>query len=153
MKTTMEILTKVSNFIPTVGLVFIMSRFAEKIGELREAIKPESLAFRDLWQPPVDLDYDYRYNYREENRVHKQRLDALLRKYGTSPEQLRKIGSESDERLREILCAADGTAAPGYNLPENLGQCTSLSPLHKFPIVLLVVAMTSLGAVVLMALV
>jgi hypothetical protein len=119
MKTTMEILTEVSDFIPTVGLVFIMSRFAEKIGELREAMKRESLAFRALWQPPVDLDYDYK----EQDRAHKQRLDTLLQ-LETSPEQLRKFGRESDERL-----------------------------LHKFPIVLMVVAIISLGAVVLMALV
>jgi hypothetical protein len=31
---------------------------AEKLGELRRAMKHERLAFGDLWQPPVDLDRD-----------------------------------------------------------------------------------------------
>jgi hypothetical protein len=47
-------------------------------------MKRESLAFRALWQPPVDLDCDYK----EQDRAHKQRLDTLLQ-LGTSPEQLR----------------------------------------------------------------
>src|SRR5918992_4729376 len=106
MKTTMEILTKAFDFIPTIGLAFIMSRFAEEIGELREAMKRESLAFHALWQPPVDLDCDYK----EQDRAHKQRLDTLLQ-LGISPEQLKKFGRESDERL---------TVAPSYHLPENL---------------------------------
>lgn len=103
---------------------------AKKLGELREAMKRERLAFRDLWQPPVDLDRDYR----KQNMARKQKLDALLRKLGTSPEQLRKIGKGSQERLQAILSAADGKVVPGYYLPKNLEKWTSLSPLHKFPL-------------------
>ena len=103
---------------------------AKKLAELREAMKHERLRFRDLWQPPAGLDLDYR----KENKARKRRLDALVRKLGTSPEKLRKIGRESEERLREILTAADGKVAPGYNLPKNLDKWTSLSPLHKFPL-------------------
>jgi len=103
---------------------------AKKLAELREAMKHERLRFRDLWQPPAGLDLDYR----KENKARKRRLDALVRKLGTSPEKLRKIGRESEERLREILTAADGKVAPGYNLPKNLDKWTNLSPLHKFPL-------------------
>ena len=103
---------------------------AKKLAELREAMKHERLRFRDLWQPPAGLDLDYR----KENKARKRRLDALVRKLGTSPDKLRKIGRESEERLREILTAADGKVAQGYNLPKNLDKWTSLSPLHKFPL-------------------
>jgi len=103
---------------------------AKKLAELREAMKHERLRFRDLWQPPAGLDLDYR----KENKARKRRLDALVRKLGTSPDKLMKIGRESEERLREILTAADGKVAPGYNLPKNLDKWTNLSPLHKFPL-------------------
>lgn len=103
---------------------------AKKLAELRDAMKHERLRFRDLWQPPAGLDLDYR----KENKARKRRLDALVRKLGTSPDKLMKIGRESEERLREILTAADGKVAPGYNLPKNLDKWTNLSPLHKFPL-------------------
>jgi hypothetical protein len=103
---------------------------AEKLAELRKAMNHERLRFRDLWQPPVDLDLDRR----KENRARKRRLDALVGKLGTSPETLREIGTEFDQRLREILTDAEGKEAPGYNLPNNLDKWTNLSPLHKFPL-------------------
>jgi hypothetical protein len=103
---------------------------AKKLGELREAIKRERLAFRDLWQPPVDLDRDYA----KHKQASKRKIDALLRKLGASLEKLRRIGREFQEKLEEILSAADGKVAPGYNLPKNLDKWTSLSPLHKFPL-------------------
>jgi hypothetical protein len=72
---------------------------AQKLAQLREAMKQERLRFHDLWQPPVDLDLDYR----EQNKVRKQRLNALVRKLGTSPDKLREIGGEYENELREIL--------------------------------------------------
>ena len=45
---------------------------------------------------------------------------------------MKKIGSESDEKLRKILAAADGKLAPGYSLPKHLSKWEKLSPLHKF---------------------
>ncbi len=103
---------------------------AKKLAELREAMKHERLRFRDLWQPPAGLDLDYR----KENKARKRRLDARVRRLGISPQKLREIGRESDERLREILTDTDGEVAPGYNLPNNLDKWTSLSPLHRFPL-------------------
>jgi len=103
---------------------------AQKLAELREAMKHERLNFRDLWQPPVDLDLDYR----KENEARKRRLDDLVRKLGTTPETLREIGKESEQRLREILTDVEGKEASGYNLPKNLDKWTDLSPLHKFPL-------------------
>jgi hypothetical protein len=103
---------------------------AEKLAELREAMNHERLRFRDLWQPPVDLDLDRR----KENEARKRRLDALVGKLGTSPETLREIGTEFEQRLREILTDVEGKEAPGYNLPNNLDKWTNLSPLHKFPL-------------------
>ncbi len=103
---------------------------AEKLAELREAMKHERLRFRDLLQPPVDLNLDHR----RENKARKQRLDALVRRLGTSPETLKEIGREFEQRLREILTDAEGKEAPGYNLPNNLEKWTNLSPLHKFPL-------------------
>ena len=69
---------------------------ARKLGELRDAMKRERLAFRNLWQPPVDLDRDYR----RENRARKRRVDALLRRLEVTPEQLREIGTRSEQALR-----------------------------------------------------
>ncbi|HYE37530.1 hypothetical protein [Methylocaldum sp.] len=103
---------------------------ANNLAVLREAMKRERIAFRDLWQPPVDLHREYR----KENWARKERLNALLLELGTSAEQLRQLGSESNEKLRGILSAADGKVAPGYNLPKNLDKWTSLSPLHVFPL-------------------
>lgn len=103
---------------------------AEKLAELREAMNHERLSFRDLWQPPVDLDLDYR----KENEARKRRLDELVRKLGTTPETLREIGRESEQRLQEILTDVEGKEAPGYYLPKNLDKWTDLSPLHKFPL-------------------
>jgi hypothetical protein len=103
---------------------------AEKLAQLREEMKHERLRFRDLWQPPVDLALDYR----EENTARKQRIDALVRKLGTSPETLREIGREFEQRLRETLTDTEGKEAPGYNLPNNLDKWTNLSPLHRYPL-------------------
>jgi hypothetical protein len=103
---------------------------ARKLAQLRKAMKDERLRLRDLRQPPEGLGLDFR----KANKVRKRRLDALVRKLGTSPEKLRKIGKESEKRLRDILNAADGKVRPGYNLPNNLDKWTKLSPLHKFPL-------------------
>jgi hypothetical protein len=103
---------------------------AKQAAELREAMKEERLRFRDLWQPPVNLHLDYR----KENEARKHRLDALVEKFGASPETLREIGREAQQRLREILTESDGKEAPGYNLPKNLDKWTDLSPLHKLPL-------------------
>jgi hypothetical protein len=103
---------------------------ARKLGELRDAMKRERLAFRDLWQPPVDPDRDYR----KENRARKRRVDAVLRKLEASPEQLRELGARSHQALRETLAATDGKVAPGYSLANHLDRWTSLSPLHAFPL-------------------
>ena len=103
---------------------------AEKIGELRETMKRERLAFRALRQPPVDPERDDRTL----NTSRKQRVDDLLRKTGANPEQLKKIGSESGEGLREILTPSDGRVTDGYHLPMNLDKWTRLSPLHTSPL-------------------
>jgi hypothetical protein len=102
----------------------------EKLAELREAMQHERLRFRDLWQPPVHLDLDYR----KENKARKRRIDALVRKLGTSPGTLREIGREFEQRLRDTLTETEGKEAPGYNLPNNLDKWTNLSPLHSFPL-------------------
>jgi hypothetical protein len=103
---------------------------AEKVAELREAMKRERLRFRDLFQPPTGLNLDYR----NENKTRKRRLNALVRKLGTGPEKLREIGREYEKELREVLTDTDGKVVPGYNLQNNLEKWTNLSPLHKFPL-------------------
>jgi hypothetical protein len=103
---------------------------AEKLADLREAMKHERFRFRDLWQPPVDLDLDYK----EENKARKRRIDAFVRRLGTSPETLREIGIEFEQSLRDTLTDTEGKEAPGYNLPNNLDKWMKLSPLHKFPL-------------------
>ena len=102
----------------------------EKFTELRKAMKHERLAFRDLWQPPEGLGLDYATLRKER----KAKIDALVRKLGTSPEELRKIAKESHERLQGILAATDGKVTPGYNLARNLDTWLSLSPLHVSPL-------------------
>ena len=103
---------------------------ASSYAELRAGLKRERLAFDDLWQPPVDLSRDFA----KEKRASKRKADVLLRKLGTSPEKLRPIGSEFQERLEGILSDSDGRVGPGYHLAKNFDKWTSLSPLHRFPL-------------------
>ena len=72
-----------------------------KFAELQAGLQRERLAFRDLFQPPGGLKRDYA----REKTAAKRKIDALLKKLGVSREKVRRIGRESDEKLRKILSA------------------------------------------------
>jgi hypothetical protein len=99
-----------------------------KFAALREGIERERVAFRDLWQPPQGLNRDYA----KHKQAAKQRVDALLRKLGSSREKLRKIRTKADAGLEELLSAYDGKVVSGFNLRNNFTKWTKLSPLHRF---------------------
>jgi hypothetical protein len=101
---------------------------ARKFAQLHDGLQRERLAFRDLFQPPQGLNRDYA----KHKKASKAKVDALLRKLGVSRERVRRIGRESDDKLRKILSAGRGKVVPGYNLKNNLKEWLELSPLHKF---------------------
>jgi hypothetical protein len=103
---------------------------ANKLAELRQAIRRERLAFRDLWQPPAGLSRDYA----KEKKAGNRKIDALVRKLGANPEKLRKLCTEFDKRLLTVLSAPDGKVAHGYHLPGNLDKWMKLTPLHQYPL-------------------
>ena len=103
---------------------------ARKSAQLREAIRRERLAFRDMLQPPGGLARDYTTQRRSSRR----RIDALLRKHGASRERVGKIIRRYMETLQEILAGAESKVTPGFHLPSNLDEWMSLSPLHKHPL-------------------
>jgi hypothetical protein len=98
--------------------------------KLREAIERERRAFRDAWQPPAGLGQDAAKAKKAINR----RIDALVRKLGTTSARLRLLSAEHDTRLMNILSEVDGRATQGYHLGGNLDGWLSLSPLHAFPL-------------------
>jgi hypothetical protein len=98
--------------------------------ELREAVERERRAFRDAWQPPAGLGQDYAKATKATNR----RIDALVRKLGTTSARLRTLGAEYDTKLLNVLSRADEIATHGYHLESHLDEWLSLSPLHQYPL-------------------
>jgi hypothetical protein len=101
---------------------------AGKSAQLREAIRRERLAFRNMLQPPQGLTRDYA---RKKSR---QRIDALMRKCGAGRERVAPIISKHTQALQEIIAATESRVASGFHLPSNLDKWMSLSPLHKHPL-------------------
>ena len=64
---------------------------AKELAALREGIKRERVAFRDLWEPPGGLNRDYP----KAKKASQEKVDALLHKHGASPEKLAKLGDSS----------------------------------------------------------
>lgn len=101
---------------------------ARKLAQLNDGLRRERLAFRDLRQPPGGLNRDYAQHKKAANG----KVDALLRRLGVSREKVRRIGKESDDKLRKMLSADRGKVVPGYNRKNNLKKWMALSPVHKF---------------------
>src|SRR6186713_162993 len=70
---------------------------AKGFAELREGIRRERLAFRDLWQPPEGLERDYG----RQRKASQRKIDALVRKLGASPEKLREVRAPFQDRLKD----------------------------------------------------
>src|SRR5262245_42491353 len=87
-----------------------------KSAELREAIRRERLAFRDMLQPPGGLTREYA----KQKKASRRKIDALNRQFGASSERVEKIVREHTETLREILAAGDGKVTPGFHLSTHL---------------------------------
>jgi hypothetical protein len=97
---------------------------------LRNAMQREKISYRDLLQPPVEQNHDYK----KLNQVRKQKIDTLVREFGVTSEQLSAIGKGSVDKIQQILSREDGKLYPGYSMSNNLKKWNALSPLHKFPL-------------------
>ncbi len=95
------------------------------MAELREAIERERRVFRDLWQPPAGLDRDDA----KAKKAAIRRIDALVRKLGTTSARLRALGAEYDTRLLKVLSKIDGrvTHALLDSCPPSPASCRSTS--------------------------
>ncbi len=98
---------------------------ANGLAELREAIERERRVFRDLWQPPAGLDRDDA----KAKKAAIRRIDALVRKLGTTSARLRALGAEYDTRLLKVLSKIDGrvTHALLDSCPPSPASCRSTS--------------------------
>lgn len=103
---------------------------ANNLKILKDTMLREHIHFRELLQPPIDQPR----NYKELNNMRKQKLNTLIREFGTSPDQLSAIGNEAVSKIKEIFSPVDGKVFPGYSMSNNLQKWIELSPLHKFPI-------------------
>jgi hypothetical protein len=99
-------------------------------GSLRELMRRENLAFRDLRQPPGGL----RVALDEANDARKATVEEFLRERRIDAAKLQAIGTEFHEQLRSVLTPPDGDVRPGNHLGANLTEWLNLSPLHRFPL-------------------
>jgi hypothetical protein len=97
---------------------------------LRELMRRQNLAFRDLRQPPGGLTM----SYDAANDARKAVVDEFLRERRIDAVKLQAIGREFHEQLRVVLTPRDGDVRPGHYLPTNLSEWLDLSPLHAYPL-------------------
>jgi hypothetical protein len=94
---------------------------------LQQLKQRETLAFRELRQPPHGL----KSSFAKANRERKSKADAFLREHKVDPGRVKAIGAELHKGLQGVLLPSDGKVTPGYYLPGNLDKWLKLSPLHK----------------------
>jgi hypothetical protein len=94
---------------------------------LRQLMRHERLAFRDLLQPPDGL----KLAFDEADEARRARIDRFLRDLGTDPARLRALGQGFQKELQGVLVPADEKVVPGANLSMNLEEWMDLSPLHQ----------------------
>lgn len=99
---------------------------AKKYRLLRESLRGERIAFRDFLEPPIVPDRDVA----KADLQRRRRADALLKRLGSSPDELRQIGGSADAQVRKVLSASTRGAQKGFRLSRNLDSWHSLSPLH-----------------------
>ena len=97
----------------------------KRYDELRTAIRSERLALRELRQPPEGLKRDF---WKDKHAARK-RVDALLRKHGVSPDKVKKIQTDTREKLRNVLAPAGASTVPGYSLANHHDHWVDLTGL------------------------
>ena len=93
---------------------------------LRDAMARERLAYRELWQPPLKPGRDDR----KENAARKSRVDAVLKKLGSSADALRAIGRKFDRQSQALVTGTGRNIVPGYSMDGHLDRWSKLSPLN-----------------------
>jgi hypothetical protein len=99
---------------------------ANGLNEIRRGLRSETRRFRASLQPPTGIGLDVQ----KENDARKRRGNALLKRLGTTPEQMADAGRPAEARVRRLLEATDGEVTDGYYMPANLQRWLDLSPLH-----------------------
>jgi hypothetical protein len=100
---------------------------SENRKSLRQAMRRERLAFRDLLQPPGGL----KLAFDEANEARKAKVDRFLRELGTDPARLAAIGQGFQRELQAVPVPSGGKVVPGANMSMNLEEWMDLSPLHQ----------------------
>jgi hypothetical protein len=81
---------------------------SENRKSLRQAMRRERLAFRDLLQPPGGL----KLAFDEANEARKAKVDRFLRELGADPARLGAIGQEFQKELQGFLVPSEGKVVP-----------------------------------------
>jgi hypothetical protein len=97
-------------------------------GSLRDLMRRQNAAFRDVRQPPRGLTS----SFETDNRARKLAVDEFLRDHQIDAAKLQAIGREFHEQLRDELTPRDGNVGAGQYLPGHLAEWLDLSPLHKY---------------------
>jgi len=95
--------------------------------ELRDLMRRERMAFRDLLLPPTGLKLDFR----KANSRRKAKADALLRRLGVDKAKLHAIGRESRAALAEVFTSGGPEAGSGYSLNLHAREWRGLSPYNE----------------------
>jgi hypothetical protein len=95
--------------------------------DLRELMRRERLAVRDLLQPPQGLES----SYEDVNEARRQKADAFLRSRKVSREELATIRTDYHAAIADVLSPSDKNITPGFHLHSNLDRWLSLSPFHQ----------------------
>jgi len=103
---------------------------ARKSAELRDGIRRERLALRDLGQPPEGLERDYA----KQRKASRRKVDTLVRKLGVDADKVRRIADRFHAGVDALRSDGDGKVVPGYDLPRHLAKWVDLSPLHVHPL-------------------
>jgi hypothetical protein len=94
---------------------------------LRQLMRRERLAFRDLLQPPGGL----KLVFEEADAARKAKAERFLRELGADPARLSAIGQSFQRELQGILSPSEARVVPGANLAMNFEEWKLLSPLHE----------------------
>lgn len=85
---------------------------AKAYAEVKEAVRRERSALRELRQPPEGFTRDFG----KDRAAAKRRVEALVRKLGIGSDKVKAIHLDAREKLRALLNPAGPGTTPGYNL-------------------------------------
>lgn len=100
------------------------------MAQVRETADREHRALLDARQPPEGFDLNEVSARKAANR----RIDALVKRLGTSSATLRTLAAEYEAKLMDITSKVDGEEMAGYHIESHLEDWLGLSPLHDHPL-------------------